>query len=221
MLNRVLCGVLVVSLLGAVSSGSAWAVGGGPEVTVSISGSLNEMLPVLELLRNMGFGFASPEDTEQPLRLEVHSVVHDSDLLKGALGAEGVAAPDEEGEPVPEEAVSVDALGLYKAAVEPATAAPAEHVTISVVVGDPNGVVDTVGAEIVGVEGAQADLYDDGTHGDATANDGIWTCMMALPADIVSGAHHVELVAYDDYGDPVKEEDGDPLRTRIPLTVKK
>ncbi|MFO7976895.1 MAG: choice-of-anchor X domain-containing protein [Candidatus Hydrogenedentota bacterium] len=217
MLSRILRSMLVGAFIAAFSSEAAWAAGAGPEVTVSISGSLNEMLPVLELLRNMGFGFASPDDTEQPLRLEVHSVVRDSDLLKETFDVEGTGG---EGKTATEEPVSMDALGLYKANVEPATAAPGDRVTVSVVVGDPNGVVDTVGAEIVGVEAAHADLYDDGTHGDATPNDGTWTCTMTLPSEMVSGAHHIELVAYDDYGDPVKTESGDPLRTRIPVTIK-
>jgi hypothetical protein len=220
MLNRILCTMMITACVGGMSMGSAWAAGDGPEVTVSISGSLNEMLPVLELLRNMGFGFASPEDAEQPLRLEVHSVVRDSELLKNALGAEA-AARDDDGETASEEPVSMDTLGFYQGTVEPSTATVGDRLTVSVVVGDPDGVVDTVGATILGVEGAHADLYDDGTHGDATADDGIWTCTMTLPDEMPSGAHHIELVAYDDYGDPVNTGSGDPLRTRIPMRVEK
>lgn len=216
------CGMLILVVVAGLSSGAAWAAGAGPEVTVSISGSLSEMLPVLQLLRNMGFGFESPEDTAQALRLEVHSVVRDTDLLEDRLGA-GVpgVVPEAESESPGEEALPLDKLGLYNAAVEPAAAAPGASVTVSVAAGDPNRVVDTVGARIVGEEGARADLYDDGSHGDAIAADGTWACSMILPESMIGGPHHIEVVAYDKYGDPVTDEDGEPLLVRIPLTVSK
>lgn len=213
--------VLAAVLVAGVWSTGAWAAGAGPEVTVSISGSLGEMLPVLQLLRNMGFGFESPDDSDQALRLEVHSVVRDTDLLKDLLEGQTVDAvedaPVEEApEPEPQ-----DTLGLYRPAVDPAAAAPGDTVTVSVVVVDPEGDVDTIGAELVGVAGSHADLYDDGTHGDEVASDGIWTRAMTLPDEILPGPHHIEVVAYDSYGDPVTDADGLPLRTRIPLRISR
>lgn len=221
MVNGKIRGMLIVALMAGMSIGGAWASGADPEVTVSISGSLHEMLPVLELLRNMGFGFASPEEAEQPLRLEVHSVVRDSDLLKDVVGAGAPAAAAQEQEAAAAEPVPADKLGLYQGQVEPATAAPGAGVTISVLAVDPNRAIDTMGAQIVGVENAHADLYDDGTHGDGAAKDGVWTCSVSLPAEMLTGEHHVEVTAYDAYGDPVNGENGEPLRARIPLTIAK
>ena len=86
---------------------------------------------------------------------------------------------------------------------------------------DPERLVDTMSARIVGAEGALADLYNDGTHGDAAANDAAWTGTLVLPPTVLAGAHHIELVAYDDYGDPVAGEDGEPLRVRIPIEITK
>jgi hypothetical protein len=176
------------------------------------------MLPVLQLLRNMGFGFESPDDAGQPLRLEVHSVVSDGDLIKDAVagdipGVDERAAQD--AAPVP------DKLGLYNPAVDPASAKPGDSMTVSVMLADPERLVDTMSARIVGAEGALADLYNDGTHGDAAANDAAWTGTLVLPPTVLAGAHHIELVAYDDYGDPVAGEDGEPLRVRIPIEITK
>lgn len=211
-------GSVLILALAAVWCGGAWATGSGPEVTVSISGTLNDMLPVLQLLRNMGFGFESPEDAEQPLRLEVHSVVSDGDLIKDAVAGDipGVAErAAQDAAPVP------DKLGLYNPAVDPASATPGNSMTVSVMLADPERLVDTMSARIVGAEGALADLYNDGTHGDAAANDATWTGTLVLPATLLAGAHHIELVAYDDYGDPVAGEDGEPLRVRIPIEITK
>lgn len=218
MKNKNVGSMLILALATVWCSGGAWAAGSGPEVTVSISGSLNDMLPVLQLLRNMGFGFESPDDAGQPLRLEVHSVVSDGDLIKDAVagdipGVDERAAQD--AAPVP------DKLGLYNPAVDPASAKPGDSMTVSVMLADPERLVDTMSARIVGAEGALADLYNDGTHGDAAANDAAWTGTLVLPPTVLAGAHHIELVAYDDYGDPVAGEDGEPLRVRIPIEITK
>ncbi len=218
MKSRSVGSVLVLALAAVWCGGGAWAAGSGPEVTVSISGTLNDMLPVLQLLRNMGFGFESPEDAEQPLRLEVHSVVSDGDLIKDAVAGDipGVAErAAQDAAPVP------DKLGLYNPAVDPASATPGNSMSVSVMLADPERLVDTMSARIVGAEGALADLYNDGTHGDAAANDATWTGTLVLPATLLAGAHHIELVAYDDYGDPVAGEDGEPLRVRIPIEITK
>jgi hypothetical protein len=225
MVSKCIRNVLVAGLIATLSSGAALAAGGGPEVSVSISGSLNEMLPVLELLRNMGFGFETPADDENALRLEVHSIVRDTDLLKGAVGMPATEASEEAEEAAAdkpdEQPVALDKLGLYAAEVDPSTVEPGAKVTVSVVVGDPENMVDTVAASVVGQEGAMADLYDDGTHGDAGASDNTWTCALTLPEDMLSGPYQIEIVAYDEYGDPVEGADGEPLRTRIGLTITK
>ena len=114
-----------------------------------------------------------------------------------------------------------DKLGLYNPAVDPASAKPGDSRTVSVRLADPERLVDSMSARIVGAEGALADLYNDGTHGDAAANDAAWTGTLVLPPTVLAGAHHIELVAYDDYGDPVAGEDGEPLRVRIPIEITK
>ncbi len=216
MKSRYVGSVLILALTAAWCTGSAWAAGSGPEVSVSISGSLNDMLPVLQLLRNMGFGFESPDDAEQPLRLEVHSVVTDGDLIQSAAAGD-IPGMGERAE----QAALPDTPGLYHPAADPASAKPGGPITVSVMLVDPERRVDTLSARIVGAEGVLADLYNDGTHGDVTPNDATWTGTLALPSTLITGSHLVELTAYDNYGDPVADENGEPMRLRIPIEIMK
>ncbi|HOF39052.1 MAG TPA: hypothetical protein PLD73_03190 [Candidatus Hydrogenedentes bacterium] len=216
MKSRNVGSVLILALAAAWCTGGAWAAGSGPEVTVSISGSLNDMLPVLQLLRNMGFGFESPDDAEKPLRLEVHSVVTDGDLIEGAAAGDIPGMGER-----PDQAALPDTPGLYHPAADPASAKPGDHITVSAMLVDPERRVDTMSARIVGAEGVLADLYNDGTHGDATPNDATWTGTLILPSTLLTGSHLVELAAYDNYGDPVAGENGEPMRLRIPIEITK
>ena len=71
---------------------------------------------------------------------------------------------------------------------------------------------------------AQVDLYDNGTQGDAAANDGIWSVRLEVPPTATAGAHTLEVLAYDVHGDPIADPaaEGDtpqPLSASAQLDV--
>lgn len=198
MIGKLLRVVLVAALAVVLGAGSSSAA---PKVSVSITGSIDEMMPVLQLLRNMGFGFETAADDEAPIQLEVHSV---SSRLSDA--------------PPPDEPEPVAPLGLSRASVAPAEVAPGRAVTVTVAVSDPDGVVDTLGAALDGSDDVKFDLYDNGRHGDETPRDGVWTYTLQLPKDVKPGAHSITITAYDANGEVVKTPS--PEGERVALTAQ-
>jgi len=144
-------------------------------VSVTISGPIEEILPLLEHLRKMDVGTSSADES---LRVELRSV----------------AKPAEVAPPAPPK----PALALEEPQADPPSFRAGEPVTLSVGVSDPGGVVDTVSAVIDGVD-ASVDLYDDGTHGDAAAGDGVWSAWSVF-APIDPGEHGVAVSAFNTYG---------------------
>jgi hypothetical protein len=188
--NRIVVG-LVAALIAGTCAGMAHAE---IAVTVSITGTLDEVLPILRHLQDLGIGAAG----EEAMKLQVHSV------MSGAEVAPAVPAP----------------LGFQAAAVEPVSAKAGDSVLITAKVGDPDHVVDTVAAT---VGGETCDLYDNGTNGDATALDGTWSRSVALPAGLPSGDAVIALTAYDVSGDAIQiaAPDGtkSPMTTNATVTV--
>ena len=208
-LHRLALVLLFVSACVCVNAAAA-----EPEVSVSITGTVKEMLPLLELLKNMGYGLETPEN-DDVLRLEIHSVVSDQDLVKNVDAEVGTGL----GGTAPAEEANMEALGIYKGQVLPAAANPGDKITLSVIIGDPDKVVDTVGISIVGIDDWGIDLYDNASSGDETAKDGVWTRAFVMPQTMPKGEYLIEIVAYDKYGDPITAS-GEQLRTRIPIEIK-
>ena len=188
--NRVALGILT-ALIAVTCAGAAHAE---INVTVSISGTLDEILPILRHLQDLGIGVAGKD----AMKLQVHSV------MSGTEAAPGAPAP----------------LGFQAAAVAPVSAKAGETVLITAKVGDPDHVVDTVAAT---VGGETVDLYDNGTNGDVTALDGTWSRSVALPATIPSGDAVIVLTAYDVSGDAVHVTAPDgtkaPVTAKATVTV--
>jgi len=161
-------------------------------VAVTISGPIDEILPLLEQLKDMGVGAASADES---LRVELRSVAK---------------APEPPAPPKP--SLAIDTL---RAA--PPSVRLGEPVLLSLRVSDPDGVVDTVAATISGVAGS-VDLYDNGSHGDATANDGLWSASVVTRAPLAPGEHTVAISAFNAFGTvvTVPGEDGKP----VPLTCE-
>ena len=203
-MKRVARGLVVgMALLSLVSLPRAEA-----EVTISITltGSIDEILPILQHLQGLGLGTAGTD----ALKLNVHSVM-------GAEAGEVPAPAPAEPAPAPEVAPPPPppTLGFTGVVVTPAAAKAGETMTFSATLSDPDHVVDTVA---ITVGELKFDLFDNGANGDVTAMDGTWSRAYELPATLTAGAHAGVIQAYDVNGEPVmvKEEGKDPA----PLTTE-
>jgi len=167
------------------------------EVSVTLSGSIDEIMTVLNQLQALGVGGApGPRDG---LTVEVQSI------------AAGAVAPSEE---APDSAPPPRlALG---SPVVPAQAEPGAEAQLNIQVVDDDHVVDTVTARIMDTAIA-VDLFDSGTHGDQTAGDGIWSGLLVLPEDLAPGEYRVVFSAYDATGNAVPQLT--PGGELVPLTA--
>jgi len=194
------------------------AVGAMGEVTVSVTltGSVDEMLPILQHLKDMGVGMGVAESDEQedPLRLHVYSITTPEEAKASA------AAPGEA--PAQEAAPQVKPIPpLSDAKITPAALKPGQTGVITVMVHDPQRVIDTVGVSATALGAGGFDLYDDGTHGDVGANDGQWTGSLAIPGDAGPGDYTIAIAAYDVNGNRVTTdaEDGTPKPVVVQANV--
>lgn len=169
------------------------------KVSVTLSGDIDEIMTLLTQLQALGVGGQSA--AEAPLSVEVQSV------------SEGAALPLAEDPPPlePEEPRLA-----FSNPILPAQAAPGAEVALAIQVVDADHVVDTVAARIENAAIA-IDLFDNGTHGDQTAGDGVWTGLLPLSDDLAPGVYQVVFSAYDALGNPVPHltDDGQIA----PLTV--
>lgn len=179
-------------------------------ISITISGSIDELLPILRQLQNMGVG--AGDGTEDPLKLNVHSVMTGEDMA--LPGAEPAASATEAPPP------AVVTLGITSASAVPNPAKAGGNVLFTATVGDPNHVVDTVGLTIGDVT---FDLFDNGANGDLKAMDGIWSRSYELPTTLSPGDHVATINAYDVNGEPVvlAEEGKDimPIAAETSFTI--
>jgi len=192
---RTICIALLLTVLAALPGRAELSV------SVTLSGDLDEILTVLTQLQALGIGGAATADDS--LSVEVHS------SMDGAAGgAEPLAVEAEAPKPAPRLAFSNPVL--------PAQATPGADAALTIQVIDDDHIVDTIAAHIA--ETALAvDLFDNGTHGDHTAGDGIWSGLIHLPTDLAPGEYSIVFSAYDAMGNavPLLTEDGH----LVPLTA--
>ena len=149
------------------------------EVSLTVEGEPEEIQAVLDFIKTLGAG-----DEDDPLKINVHSIA--------ATG--GVETPKTE-TPVLED----PPLSLERPEVFPAKGAPGAPFIVTVTVRDRYDEVDTLSVRLSGTS-LSTDLYDDGTQGDKTPGDGIWTATLT-PLDVTpSGAYTVEITPYDKHG---------------------
>jgi hypothetical protein len=186
-------------------------------VSVTIAGPIDEILPLLQHLRNLGVGMGSSSGQSPALKVEMSSET------AAAPGGAPAPAPAEPAPPPPPPPPPKPPLALLNPVVDPPAAGPRGPFTVSVNVSDPDHVVDTVACSIAGIEGA-SDLYDNGTHGDKTANDGVWSCQIVPLAPLGKGDHAVVLKAFNTNGAPVTAPGPDgtpqPLTAQANVTIK-
>jgi hypothetical protein len=108
-------------------------------------------------------------------------------------------------------------LAMVDAGVKPLEVAPGDSALISVQVIDPENVVDSVTVTVDEYPEITLDLYDDGTEGDVTANDGVYSIEFEVPFEAPPGEFHWTFNAYDADGEELKiETEAGP----VPLTAK-
>lgn len=187
-------------------------------VTVQISGTIEEILPILQAIQQSGFEKAAAEKLEG-LKLEINSTA-----VEGAPADAAATMPPAEASPAaPPPPPPPPALAAP--VVQPATAKPGEQVLITVAVTNPEGLIDTVAAHQAGTGTYAFDLYDNGTRGDAAAGDGVWSYLYTVPPAAADGPIEFELNAFNAAADQVKvkNEAGEevPLTVHATITVQK
>jgi hypothetical protein len=180
------------------------------EVSVTLSGTVEDMLPILQHLRDMGFGDAADIEVsggDDAVRMSVHSVMTGE--------GEEASADEAVAEVVPE------GLALFDAKFQPASAKSGGTALLTVSVRDPENRVDTVAATFRDIPDGTLDLFDNGTQGDRKVGDGIWSRRVPVFPQLQAGQHVLEISAFDVNGQPIAEEDGGPVQTDAVLTVTK
>lgn len=184
---------------------------GEVEVSVTLTGPIEEIIPILHLINDLGAGKRA---AGEPLELQVHS----------SFAEESAPAPDPVADPAPGAPMAAPApteptapppapLSVVSFSVEPAQVAPGTAITASATIHDAEGAVDTVAVRVAGIEGVSFELFDNASGGDVTAGDGTWTGAFIVPAELAGGAGELMLTAFDAYGDPVE------LSAQATLTV--
>ncbi len=195
-------GVALRTVLACMLAGVLWSgmAVGDLSVSVTITGPLDEMVPLLQHLKDLGVG--APHGSAP--KIEIQSV-----------GTPVTPAPPE---PPPK-----PPLALSDAKSDPAIGKPGANMLLQVAVSDPDHVVDTLAATVEGVPSA-VEMYDNGSHGDAAAGDGVWTGTLTLAPEVTPGDHAVEIKAFGANGTPVmkKDEAGAeaPLACPFKITVQ-
>lgn len=176
------------------------AASGDVTVSVTISGSLDEMLPILEHLREVGFGVHRAGN--EALRLEIHSDASAPDSPAAELS--------EQPEP---------RMTAFMA--EPGAVRPGGRAWLSILVLNGAGIVDTVSATFIET-GQQIELYDNGENGDPVAGDGQWSANTVIDPELAPGRHALRIVAFNANGQPVlvKCEDGQPVELAADVTLE-
>lgn len=182
-------------------------------VSVTITGNVDEILPIVQHLKDMGVGVGKnvpvPGNT---IKMEVHSVA------PGPTPAPAPAAPAAPAKPE---------LSLGAPALTPPSVKAGAKAKITVPSVDPDHKIDSVSAMMVIPNSNKviADLFDNGTHGDAKARDGVWTGAIDVPATVAPGEYLLKVIAFNANGDAllIARKDGTaaPLSSQTKITVTK
>ena len=193
----------------------AW---GEVTVTISITGSIDEILPILQLLRDVGIGVDVPGAKEDAIKLRVHSIAGPEAQEMEATAPPPVVLPEPPVMPEPD-------LAMGEPVVIPVPAKAGGTIAVTAKVWDKARKVDTVAAVLTArrpdgaiMQRIEPDLYDNGSRGDKKARDGLWSREITLPPDAMPGTWAVEVIAFDANGLPVQIESKDGKKT--PLMAK-
>lgn len=151
------------------------------EVSLTVEGDPEEIEAVLEFIKTLKPGSAAEDD---PLKINVHSIAAPGGAEAGSGGSGEIEEPP---------------LSLERPEVFPAKGAPGTPFVVTVNVRDKYDEVDTLSVRMSGTS-FSTDLYDDGTHGDKTPADGLWTATLTPLEVTPSGAYRLDIAAYDKNG---------------------
>jgi len=214
MKNAVLTCIVALVPIGMLHAGIAF---GDMAVSVTISGPIEEIVPLLQHLKELGVGTAS-SGAAGPAKVQITSVATVSTETPPPAQPAQPSPPAPPPPPPPK-----PPLALLNVKAEPGTVKPGGDLLLAVQVSDPDHVVDTVAATIEGVAGS-TELYDNATHGDATAGDGIWSAAVTLSPDLTPGEHAVSAKAFNANGSPVttkaENQPEAPLSAQTKITVQ-
>ncbi len=194
-------GVALLCLGAAICIGSVSCMGQAHatiKVSITLEGDVDTLIQVLQYIKSQGL---DPQEMENPLKFEVHSI---SDVE--ALSPEEVIQEDE---PLAIPEPITPPLVLHEVQIDSSMLTPGDTTRMSVAVEDPRMQMDTMTARLeIGDETRLLyDLLDDGTRGDETAGDGVWSTILTIPAGIGEGDYELVITPYDAYGAPVVYKD--------------
>jgi len=156
------------------------------ELTLSVSGTMDEIMKVIDCLRQSGLGVSTSRSDTDPFRVHIYS----------------------SNEPVKEEVKESITVGFTEIKTEPENPIAGTSMKLSAKITDTLNIVDTVSASVFGTS-ISSDLKDDGQNGDEIAGDGIWTGIFNLPPDVMGNKTFI-LTAFDEKGKIIqlKMDDG-------------
>ncbi len=183
--------------------GCAFSANADLTIAVEISGTVDELVQILEVLKGLGIGATEISASEPGLPISLHSLLN--------RPAEEAAAPEPAPPPKPP-------LAFLAAQTAPDKVQPGNETLVTLEVSDPDRRVDTIVATLSGASDADYDLFDNGKRGDAVAHDGIWTLALPVPPSAGVGTYVLSFKAYDKLGDQVfLDGEGE---NRRPLTLR-
>jgi len=107
--------------------------------------------------------------------------------------------------------------------VTPGVLSPGSTGLITVAISDSYDIVDRVKGMVQVEPPIPIPLYDDGTHGDVEAGDGLWSFSVPVPIDAPVGEYEIVFTAYTDDGLPVevrtKEREVVALQAGLPFVI--
>lgn len=205
--------VLAVACVGLfVLQGVAFA---GVEVSVTLTGDLDDILSVLQALRDQRGGQVVGQPDEN-MKVQVHSM---------AVGTieESPAAGSPRAQLSPIAPNALPQAGFSGASIEPSAPSPGASVMVAVRLQDPRHQVDTVSVRLNVPGGFAFDLFDNGGYGDEQAGDGLWKRQITLPGDLAPGDVTATFTAFDVNGQTVTVARADgtsaPLRETAVLHI--
>lgn len=108
--------------------------------------------------------------------------------------------------------------------IKPDKPHPGDTVWLMVKIQDKHSVVARVEGTITSDQRATFPLFDNGTNGDETAGDGLWTLQVLVPPQLPPGEFELEFSAFREDGLPVEVRTKDkkivPLKEKILVVVE-
>ncbi len=171
------------------------------EVSLTVTGDIGEIKALLDYIEARNQQGADASDN--PMKIMVHSV---------ADGLEMTAQPAR----VP--------VKLATPQISSGKLTPGQSTLVTVAVRDEQQLLDTLAIQIVNTN-LSTDMYDDGSHGDAKANDGVWSVTLTPLETTPAGSYELIVSGFDRNGHALLSPDGageeQPLQARTSVSIER